>query len=468
MPNSRPLSGLDASFLYLEGLGTPMHVGSLMLLEPPAGLVGSFADKLRDHVADRLNAAAPLRRVLENAPLGISHPLWREQAPLDMEWHIQQTRLRAPGSHGALMGMVARLHAEPMARDRPLWQLVVIEGLGDGRIALYSRIHHALLDGQGGIALARALLDIEPDPPRRQAATTAREASAPTGRTRLATRAVGATADVIGRWVRGIPQTVKLAAAGVAAPRKTLSGLRESLMLAPRSILNVHIGSERALAVCSLDLARCKQVGKALDGSLNDVVMALCTTVLREALKRRSVLPKKAMIAGMPVSLRAAEDGEANNQVSMVQCELPTDESDPLARFHRIQAATIKIKSRVQAFNALIPTDFPGLAAPFWAAGLSRLWERGKLSERLPPLANLVISNVPGPPVPLYLAGASVQQYYPISIVTHGLALNITVQSYAGALEFGILSCRKALPRPQSLADRLEPALEELEQSVNA
>ena len=468
MPNSRPLSGLDATFLYLEGLGTPMHVGSLMLLEPPAGLAGRFADRLREHVADRLNAAAPLRRVLENAPFAISHPLWREHAELDMDWHIQQTRLRAPGSHRALLGRVSRLHAEPMERDRPLWQLVVIEGLEDGRIALYSRIHHALLDGQGGIALARALLDIEPEPPQRQAATPAREASKPTGRTRLATRAAGATADVFGRWVRGIPQTLKVAASGVAAPRKTLSGLRESLMLAPRSIFNVHIGAERALAVSSLDLARCKQVGKALGGSLNDVVMALCTTAVRDALKRRSALPDKAMIAGMPVSLRAAEDGEANNQVSMVQCGLPTDEADPLTRFQRIQAATARIKSSVQAFNALIPTDFPGLAAPFWAAGLSRLWERGKLSERLPPLANLVVSNVPGPPVPLYLAGASVQQYYPISIVTHGLALNITVQSYAGSLEFGILSCRKALPRPQSLADRLGPALEELEHCVSA
>jgi len=466
MPQSSPLSGLDAAFLYLEGLGTPMHVGSLMLLQPLRG-GGDFYQRLRDHVADRLNAAAPLRRVLESAPLGLSHPLWREHAPLDLDWHIVKRKLRAPGSHNALMALTGRLHAETMDRSRPLWQLVVIEGLADGRIALYSRIHHALLDGQGGIALARALLDVEPNPKRDESGPDTIAASRPTGRARLATRAAGATAGTLGRWMRSIPDTIKLAASSAAAPRKTLSDLRESVMLAPRTRFNAQIGDKRGFGVVSLDLERCKAAGKVRGLSLNDVVMALCTSVLRTTLKQRGQLPDRAMIAGMPVSLRARGDGKANNQVSMVQCELPTDEDDPARRLERIHATTSQIKSRVEAFARLIPTDFPGLAAPFWATGLSRLWERGKLSEKLPPLANLVISNVPGPPVPLYLAGARVSQYFPISIVTHGLALNITVQSYAGSLEFGILSCHKALPRPQALADRFPAALDELERAVS-
>ena len=154
MASNRSLSGLDAAFLYLEGLGTPMHVGSLMLLQPQSDSTGDFHQRLVEHVKDRLAGAAPLRRVLENAPLGLSHPLWREQAPLDLDWHIQQRKLRAPGSDKALMALAGRLHAETMDRQRPLWQLVVIEGLSDGRVALYSKIHHALLDGQGGVALA--------------------------------------------------------------------------------------------------------------------------------------------------------------------------------------------------------------------------------------------------------------------------------------------------------------------------
>ncbi len=447
-----------------------MHVGSLMLLQPPKGFDGDFHQRLREHVADRLYAATPLRRVVERAPMGLGHPLWRDQAALDLDWHIQKRKLRAPGSHNALMGLVGRLHAEPMDRSQPLWQLVVIEGLADGRMALYSRLHHALLDGKGGIALARALLDTEPEPgpetKRRGSMTAAAPDSVPTGRARLATRAAGATVGSLGRWLRAIPGTVRLAASGAAAPRKTFSSLRESVMLAPRTVFNAQVGDKRALAVASLDLQRCKQVARGYGVSLNDLIMALCTSAVREVLIHRRALPERAMIAGMPVSLRAVDNNEANNQVSMVQCELPTDEPDPDARLARIHVSTDQIKARVRAFSSLIPTDFPGLAAPFWAAGLSRLWQRGRLSERLPPLANLVISNVPGSPVPLYMAGAAVTHYYPISIVTHGLALNITVQSYAGSLEFGVLSCPEAMPRPRTLAGRLHDALEELEQGM--
>lgn len=463
MTRNRPLSGLDAAFLYLEGLGTPMHVGSLMLLDPPNGSGQKFHERLRSHVADRLTAAAPLRRVLEDAPLGLGHPIWREHAELDLDWHIQHRKVRAPGSTQALLNLTARLHAEPMDRDKPLWQLVVIDGLADGRIALYSRIHHALLDGQGGVALARALLDVEPTPKTPGHRPEPHAPSRPTGAVRLAATAAGSTISSWGRWMRGIPETVKLAASSATSPRQTFSNLRDSLMLAPRTPFNTQISEKRALGVASLSLDRCKRVARHHGVSLNDVIMALCTSVLRRALKRKGQLPERALVAGMPVSLRAQDDGESNNQVSMVQCELPTDEPDPVLRLLRIQAATGKIKHRVQTFSELIPTDFPGLAAPFWATGLSRLWKQGRLSERLPPLANLVISNVPGPPVPLYLAGARVAEYYPLSIVTHGLGLNITVQSYAGRMEFGILSCPNALSGPERLARHLEEALEELE-----
>ncbi|MEN1728003.1 MAG: wax ester/triacylglycerol synthase family O-acyltransferase, partial [Pseudomonadota bacterium] len=463
--SNRPLSGLDAAFLYLEGLGTPMHVGSLMLISPQDGTGKDFHLRLREHVADRLAAAAPLRRVLEDAPLGLSHPIWREHTELDMDWHIQRQKVRAPGSMAALRKLAARLHAEPMDRDKPLWQLVVIDGLKDGRIALYSRIHHALLDGQGGVALARALLDIEPDPKTPGHRVEPHAPSRPTGTIKLAAKAAGSTISSWGRWMRGIPETVKLAASSASSPVKTLSSLRESVMLAPRTPFNVQISDERALGLARLSLARLKSVAKAHEVSLNDVIMAVCTTALRRSLKRKGALPDKALIAGMPVSLRAEGDGESNNQVSMVQCELPTEEPDPIERLRRIHASTGRIKHRVQAFSELIPTDFPGLAAPFWATGLSRLWKQGRLSERLPPLANLVISNVPGPPVPLFLAGARVDEYYPLSIVTHGLGLNITVQSYAGTMEFGILSCPEALAGPDRLAKHLEIALDELEES---
>jgi diacylglycerol O-acyltransferase len=464
MPALRPLSGLDAAFLYLEGLGTPMHVGSLMILDRPARFRGDFRVRLREHIAGRLGRAAALRRVLEPAPLHLGHPFWRENAPLDLDRHVHARKLRAPGSRTALLSLCARLHAEPLDRALPLWQLTVIEGLDDGRIGLYSKVHHALIDGQGGVALAKALLDLDPKA-LGQGQGEAFAGSASPSALRMAREAARATFDQFGRLLRGIPDVARLAAAGVSAPRRSLAGVRERLLLAPRTPFNVQVGGERAFAVVSVPLERVKALGAAHGASLNDVVMAMCSLALREELKRRRALPGQALVAAMPVSLRGSGDGEANNQVSMVQCELPTYESDPVATLRRVRAATDRIKSQVQAFRGLIPTDFPGLAAPLWATGLSRLWARGRVSERLPPLANLVISNVPGPPVPLYLAGARVAEYYPMSIVTHGLALNITVQSYAGRLEFGVLTCRDVCARPQRLAKGLAAALARFEEA---
>ncbi|HRQ64813.1 MAG TPA: wax ester/triacylglycerol synthase family O-acyltransferase [Xanthomonadaceae bacterium] len=463
MPGLRPLSGLDAAFLYLEGMGTPMHVGSLMILDPPKRFRGDFRQRLCEHIAGRIGRASALRRGLADAPLGLGHPLWQEQSALDLDRHVLTRRLRAPGSRAALLGLAARLHAEPLDRSLPLWQLVLIEGLDDGRLALHAKIHHALLDGEGGVALARALLDLDPAEVGHGDTKMPGAGAETMDALDAAREAAHATYQQFGRLLRGIPGVARLAAASIGAPRRTMAGIRESVLLAPRTPFNVQVGKDRAFAVADLDLSRVKAVAAAFCASLNDIVMVLCSLALRNELVRRKALPSKPLVAGMPVSLRGKGDGESNNQVSMVQCELPTDVSDPATMVRRVHAATARIKARVHAFRSLIPTDFPGLAAPLWATGLSRLWARGRISERLPPLANLVISNVPGPPVPLYLAGARVREYYPMSIVTHGLALNITVQSYAGRLQFGVLSCKDALPRPQRLADGLMHALDVLE-----
>jgi WS/DGAT/MGAT family acyltransferase len=217
-----------------------------------------------------------------------------------------------------------------------------------------------------------------------------------------------------------------------------------------------------------LPLDEFKRVARGFGVSLNDVVMAICAGALRELLLSVDALPKKSLVAAMPVSLRESGNTEANNQVSMVQCSLATDIADPVKRLHAIHASTGQIKQRVAAFKNLIPTDFPGLAAPIWAAGLSRLWARGRIAEKLPALANVAISNVPGPPVPLYLAGAKLKHYYPVSIVTHGLGFNITVQSYAGQLEFGLTACADIVAHPDVVADAMAAALQELGERVPA
>jgi len=459
----KPLSGLDAAFLYLESSGSPMHVGSLMLLEVPARRQAGFHALLTEHVRGRLPRAPVLRRLLQPAPLGIGHPMWSELPDLDLKRHVRRRRLPGDGGKARLDALVGKLHAEPLPRELPLWQFVVIENVEPGVLALYAKIHHSLLDGQGGIALAQALLDVAPVAARKRAGAAAK--SAPPARTRsrdLARSATAANLRQFASLLRAVPATVKAAGSSLGPVAGWWSRLRQSLLLAPDSVFNRQVGPRRSFCGLSLPLDEAKRIARGFGVSLNDVVLAICAGALRQLLLAEGKLPRAPLIAAMPVSLREPGNKQADNQVSAVQVSLATDIADPLERLRAIHASTALIKQRVATFKGLIPTDFPGLAAPLWAAGLSRLWGSGRISERLPALANVAISNVPGPPVPLYLAGARLRHYYPVSIVTHGLAFNITVQSYAANLEFGLTACKDVIARPEVVADAMSSAFSEL------
>lgn len=462
----RPLTGLDALFLYLESMGTPMHVGSLIRLAPPARGRRGFAEALRVHLGVRLAELPILRRVLVDAPLALGHPVWRELAEFDPAEHIDLRHLAEPGSDRQLHALVARLHAVMLERIRPLWQVTVISGLTDGGVAIYLKSHHALVDGQAGVQVMGALLDVERQPLQRQREPHRPRQDEPMPAAEsIARAALRASARQFGSMLRGVPAGVRRLAASARDGVASFERLRDSVWLAPRTPFNAQLGPTRRFAATSLPLSELKRLARHFGASLNDVVMALCAHALRDYLLRRSALPDAPLIAAMPVSLR--EPGaEGGNEVSMVQCPLATDVADPVERLAAIVAATRQIKGRVAAFKDLFPTDFPGIAAPIWATGASQLWQRGRLSERLPPLANLVISNVPGPPVPLYVAGAVVRHFQPVSIVTHGLGVNITVLSYAGALEVGIVSARETLDRPELLARAMEQALAALSEAA--
>lgn len=456
----QPLSGLDAAFLYLEASGPPMHVGSLMLLEVPARQQAKFHERLAAHLRERLPRAAVLRKQLHEAPFGLGHPLWSELPDVDLRRHLLRRRLPGTGGRARLDALVAKLHAELLPRERPLWQFVLVDNVEPGVVALYSKVHHALLDGQGGVALARALLDLEAKATttRRRAKATPAEAPSRTRKRDIARSASAATVRQFANLLRALPATMKAATPSGGL----LSSLRSSLLFAPESVFNRQVGPKRSYATLSLPLGEAKRIARAQGASLNDVVLAVCGSALRQLLLAEGKLPRSAMVAAMPISLREAGNQQVDNQVSMVQCSLATDIADPIERLRAIQASTAQLKQRVGAFKGLIPTDFPGLAAPLWAAGLSRLWGRGKLAERLPALANVAISNVPGPPVPLYLAGARIRHYHPVSIVVHGLAFNITVQSYAGALEFGLTACKDVIDKPAVVAEAMAAAFNEL------
>ena len=453
------LSGLDSAFLYLETPETPMHVGGLNLVELPAGYRGDFHADVQRHVASRLHLAPVFTRRLAPTPFELASPAWID-AEVDLDRHVRRVRLPKPGSMAQMEACVARLHAAPMDRERPLWEFTVIEGLADGRIGFYTKVHHAAVDGQAGVALAQAILDTSPEPRRVDAPSPVPARQRP-GAGLLLKAALSNQVRQSIDLARLLPDAAR--AAGALA-RDALSGITDrwkgnatagNWLMGPRTPLNAAITARRAFVTASIPLAEVRAIGRALDASINDVVLALCSGALKAYLADLGSRPKKPLVAAVPVSLRASGDTSANNQATMTLVNLHTQLADAGARLEAIRASTAAMKAQMSKARSALPTDFPTLGLPWLIGGMAALYGRSGLANRVTPLANVVISNVPGPPVPLYLAGARLTSYFPVSIVVHGLALNITVQSYAGSLDFGLIAARDVLADPRRLARHL-------------
>lgn len=465
----KPLSGLDGSFLHLETAATPMHVGSLHRFEPPPGGAAQFRNAIRQMLAERLPRTPVLRRKLATMPLQFANPVWIDDPAVNLDDHVRSVTLPMPGGQAELKDCIGELHAQLLDRERPLWMLYVINGLADGQAAFYVKIHHAVLDGSAGVALAHALFDSEARPAATPAAPTRRARTAPPpGVLSLAAAAVQHDAAQYLKLVRHLPAAARLLgglakqALGARGEASGESALRRSLALGPKTALNVQITGERRFAAISLPLDALKQIATANDAKLNDVVLALCSGALRRYFAHRGGVPEKSLIAAMPISLREAGNAEFTTKATMAVVSLATQIADPLARLRTIREATGAVKAVAKRAESILPTDFPSIGLPWVLGGLAALYGRSTLANRIPPIANLVISNVPGPTAPLYCCGARMIDYWPISIVEHGLGLNITVMSYAGQLGFGITSARIAMPQPQKLADALRQSFDEL------
>jgi WS/DGAT/MGAT family acyltransferase len=471
------LKGIDASFLYFETAETPMHVAGLTLFELPPSYRGRFHQIYRDFLHGRLHVTDLFTRKLENTALALDHPSWIKDEQFDIDYHIRSMLLPAPGSFAQLEQAVARLHGERMERTRPLWQFTVIEGLEDGRGALYSKVHHAALDGGAGMLLTQAMYDVTPQP--RPPVVPAR-APAPAAPPDPAAGLSGLYVDFLRRQVDALQRFPDLlrAANNVLLPKipegATLSDLlaaprdrpRMPPLLAPRSVLNVQITAERAYAARSLKLAPAKKVARAAGAKLNDVVMAICAGALRHYLGGRRALPRRAMVAAVPVSLRELGNTDMSNQVSMMMVSLATDIEDPAKRLAEIVASSRGSKQLTAETKNALPSDFSFIGAPVILSALSQLYGRSGLSNWVNPPANVVVSNVPGPPVPLFCAEAKVSALYPVSIPAHGMACNFTVQSYLENLDFGVTADRRAVPDIDVLADYLAVAFAELSAAV--
>jgi diacylglycerol O-acyltransferase len=461
----RNMSGLDGAFLHLETPSTPMHVAVLYLIEPPPAATGDFGSEIRRQLLPRLALASFFRSRLAPMPLNLANPVWIDGGIPDFSQHLRHIVLPAAAGFGELEACVSGLHSTLLDRQYPLWELTIIEGLAGGEVALYLKIHHAALDGVSGMALVAALFDSgavpRTVPPDWQ--EDIGEAEVVGTRERLGA-AFGHAAGQCLKFARHLPRTLQVLAGMLkSAGQVTANDMRQGRLLGPKTTLNGPIDAARGFAALTLPFSGVREIACRHQATVNDVVLTLCSGALRRYLQEHGGLPNRSLIATMPVSLRAAGDTATGIQATLTLVSLATHLTDPLQRLHAVRAAAGAAKDWTTRAHSIIPTDFPSLGVPWIVGGLASLYGRSGLAKALPPLANLAISNVPGPRQALYLAGGRIRACWPLSIVEHGLGLNITVFSYCDALDFGLTVAATAVPDVQVLARALTAAYDELQ-----
>lgn len=470
------LSGIDASFLYMETDETPMHISSLAVCEPAKDGENPY-EALKSQIAERLHEIPSFHRKLMHTPFYIDHPVWVSAEVVDLDYHIKHASLPAPGNVEQLRMLVQGLHSLRLDRDRPLWQFYIIEGLEDpefglpkGSFALYTKGHHACLDGGAGVSAMDIISDREPTPrpPLPQ----------PKNKIKLYREKPG-TFELLGTaYGKFLQQQVDLIAA-VPTFGKAMAGLAKvfiddglgflkTLRPAPKTRFNVRVQKQRAFGAQSLPLYDVIGLAKKTGATLNDVVLAICGGALRRYLEQHKELPKDSLVAAVPVSLRELGDTSNTNQVASMNCEIATDVSDPVERLGAVNEASVRAKKQLAAVKDIIPTDYSFFGAPILVTAMAQMASNTDIVNYLPAPFNVAISNVPGPRRPMYFAGSKVITYFPVSIPAHGCALNITLQSYVDRLDFGLVACKIAVPDVQDIADYIVDEFHLLEKAVDS
>ncbi len=472
------LTGLDAAFLALETANSTGHVGGVSIVDTKDAPRPLTLARLTEVMAQRLPLVPVLRRKLMHVPLGLDQPYWVDDPDFDIEYHIRELALPRPGSESQLTEQVARLHARPLDRSKPLWEIYLITGLAKRRAAVYTKIHHSAIDGASGAELLTVLLDLSPDGRDLPASEPFRPARPPSlaglaaiATLRLAWRPVE-TVKMTNQLIRTVPQ--------LAAPLGSVVGgllglnhgdgevIQTSPARAPATPFNRPITAHRRLAFRSVDLDTVKSVKNAFGVSVNDVVMAMCAGALRRWLADHEALPAAPLVAMIPVSVRdPASKGALGNKVSAMLAMLPTHLADPADRLAAVHVATKAAKAQQAAIPQGLVDQITDFAPPALTARAARVVFATGVLHRLPPF-NLCISNVPGPNIPVYLCGARLLAHYPVSVITDGQGLNITVIGYLGRLHFGLTGCRELVPDIDRMAGYLADELEHLAKAAAA
>lgn len=454
------LTGLDASFLYLETGTQLLHVCGLLMLDPAAaGATYSF-DTFKAELGRRLPLVPQMRRRLHEVPFNLDHPVWVEDANFDLDYHVRRIGVPSPGGREQLADLIADIAGRPMDRGRPLWQMSVVEGLENGKVAVICKYHHAIVDGITGTNMMMHLCDLEPGADRSEPAAEWRPEAKPNDWQLLAEAVVRFPAKV--GMVGMLPKTLGMVAGFAQRRRNDKPGMALPFT-APRTPFNQAITPHRAVAFTETDLGAIKEIKSAFGVKVNDVVLTIVAGVLRNYLDKHGELPESSLIASVPVSVHSTtRHTKGTNKVSTLFARLGTDIADPVQRLREVAAANEGAKQEHDLIGADFLQDWSKYAPPNTFQLAARAYSSLKLAEHHPVVHNLVVSNVPGPPVPLYFLGIKVSGMYPFGPVFHGAGLTITVLSHSGDLDFGFIACRELVPDISALADAVPGVVDEL------
>jgi diacylglycerol O-acyltransferase len=462
----RQLTALDQQFLALEDSRHYGHVGGLAILDPSTAPGGELTlPRLQRLIEQRLPIVPPFRWRLREVPLDLDYDYWIDDPEFDLEFHVREIALAPPGTDEQLGEQVARIFARPLDRSRPLWEIYLIHGLPGGRVAVMSKIHHAVIDGLSGAEILGALYDLDeqgrgaplPEPlsPERNPSELEMLARGLLGLPRYPLRALSslprALPDIAEvQQLAGLPG-VKLAGRLAQLAQRALGGRRRVVgrhdLVPPRTSFNGRISSHRRYAFGRLSLEQVKQIKNEHGCTVNDVIVSICAGAVRRWLLEHGELPSEPLVAQIPVSVRKVEQqGTFGNRILLMTAPLHTEIAEPQQRLAATHESLLEMKERHRALPAELLQDANQFIPPALFSRAARLTFALSASRAGRPAWNLVVSNVPGPQFPLYLAGARLQAHHPISVITDGMGLNITVMSYCGHLDFGLIADRDQMP----------------------
>ncbi len=467
----RRLSGLDAVFLAAEGPANYVtHGMAVMVLDPSTMPAADRLQTVRNYVRDRIHLVYPLQRRLVQVPLGLDVPRWTDDPRVDLDHHIRAVRLSAPVTSVALASFISDLAGRKLDRRFPLWEMYVVEGFEGDRLCIVAKLHHSLMDGAAGMQFMASLFALDPGAPPPPAPGSQVPERQPGDLAMLA----GSLASFVRRPLLGARALGQTASAGIRVARRMVDHGRSSgasltlPFMAPRTPFDKPLTPRREIAFTSLPLEKIKDVALAFEVTVNDVVLAIVAGAMRRFLASSGELPEKQLVAAVPVSVRGGQGTESANLVTVMLTGLATDLEDPIGRLVAIHHAALEAKLLQSAMGSDLLTQWLDVPMPFLFSVATSLYSRLRMSSLHPPFCNVLVSDVPGPPVALYFAGARLESIFPLGPIFDGVGLNITAISSADKLDVGLVACPDQRPDLWSLASALEPSLDELDAKRSA